>query len=70
MVIFQIGDKVVLKQAHRQELGHRWRDSVGTIISTHRNSTNQYCRVSYSKSMFDYEDFGAWRLVLVEPTLV
>ena len=66
MVVYQIGDKVILKPVFKQELGERWRDSVGTIIGIHRNSMNQYCRVSYGDSMFDYEDFGAWRLRLIE----
>ena len=70
MVVFKVGDKVVLKPAYKRELKERWRDTVGTVVCVHLNSNSQFCRVSYSESMFDYEDFGAWRLVLVESNTV
>jgi len=66
MVNFKLGDKVRLKPTLEEELGSRFRNTIGTVVGIQDYTSKQYCRVSFSDSIFDYDDFGAWRLWLVE----
>ena len=66
MIKFKLGDKVRVKPTLKEEMGSRFRNDVGVVVNIQDYTTKQVCRVSFGGSMFDYDDFGAWRLSLVE----
>ena len=66
MIKFKLGDKVRVKPTLKQELGNSFRSDVGIVINIEDYTDKQHCRVSFGNSTFDYDDFGAWRLSLVE----
>ena len=65
MVNFKLGDKVRLKQTQEQSLSDRYREGIGVVVIVQQTRIKQWCRVQFSGSMLDYEDYGSWRLELV-----
>jgi len=63
--MFRTGDKVRIKPTHKKELRTRYRKDTGTVIIEQCANKKQWCRVQFSDSMLDYEDYGSWRLELV-----
>tara|TARA_R110002110_G_scaffold331989_2_gene543028 strand:- start:51 stop:245 length:195 start_codon:yes stop_codon:yes gene_type:complete len=63
--MFQLGDKVCVKAEHKKELFDRYRADIGTVVIEQHTKAKQWCRVQFSNSMLDYEDYGSWRLKLV-----
>jgi hypothetical protein len=66
MVTFKVGDKVRLKRNHKKTLGNRYKKSVGTITDFQMSSSmQQYCRVQFSDSTYDYDDLNSRHLELI-----
>jgi len=68
MVIFKVGDKVRLKRNHKKKLGDRYKKSVGTVVDFQiqmSSSKQQYCRVQFSESTYDYDDLNSRYIELI-----
>jgi hypothetical protein len=65
VIFFQVGDKVRVKtNSSSVWICKERKNSIGEIVSVLSNlsKTEQWCRVKFGLSMFDYEDVGSWRL--------
>jgi len=66
MAIFKLGDKVHVKSKYNKQLAARHRTKVGTVIGVQCTKEKQWCRVRFSKSVYDYDDVGSWKLQLIK----
>ena len=64
--MFKPGDKVHIKSKYKHQLFTRSATRVGTVIGVQRTKEKQWCRVRFSKSVYDYDDLGSWKLQLIK----
>jgi hypothetical protein len=58
--MFKVGDRVRIKPEYKRESYNNV--ASGTIVGFQKTKSNQWCRVQFSNSVYDYEDYAAWRL--------
>jgi hypothetical protein len=58
--MFKVGDRVRIKPEYKRELSTK--ATSGTIVGFQKTKSNQWYRVQFSNSVYDYEDYAVWRL--------